>query len=914
MSEYVVSSDQHQYMYSNEGAEEENWEGYVIEPGAEGCEEHNQHDGEVYIGEDGKQYFQDADGVWYTYEDEGVEEEAEAAGAGADEYVSGEVQEQALLGLMDKVEVADSPLDIQQPTGNAGEQRHEVIEAVSPSLQQESGTRPAGILIAGEMVQAVRPSASNERADREDNKAIRNHPYHPSWLSRIVLDIFFSKIFIVYLSVLLYSAGGLIIMLNLEYSFAALLRLFSPPSSASPLEPFEYFAIYVFFTHVAVSCICVLIDMLKDLWMQHRGDTTFWGTKDFPYSKNTPPVWSYGAVIVATLILPFFWGIIETAIEARSVIEIAQRFANVSVLAALFLVLLCYLMFFCRALKFKKGAYDARYERDDFLLKAKAYRKHPEKMSKKAHWYHASTFLEEFGLDRDTLFYESVVLIVGLAPILSIYAAQKTVTFIGDPPVTWGVIASLGFCCAIILSWLSCLPAKGHWSAYFAIFLVFLLLVLGIVGAVTSRTPTSVIVVVVFFVLAQGLMTRKRDHQLTQKEKQIFLNASGNEATFDPATWVPTATPCWNIWFDPYLCCCKNLMENFFSCCSCWKKLFKPRDPFVVREEKLYARRKVALRTDQKYTLAWWIFFLVILAFTVGLGNALEYNFSSSIAGRSGNSVSGKNPQDTLCKLSFNPSSLKPFSLLDLAFLSALSYSYGTTGDTDFVTWFSDYPQFYRVYPERLPPNFDYATTGVNISFFHYADFSTGFHIITLNENFRGLGLFRSIDEWGAVLALQGAKAIAPLIAMWPERYQVAFVRVSGLYHDLFPSYEALSNVTSYIQGLVSSGVNLKNILVVGDEINGGYAKVLASSIGVGYVALNPPGTKYTLGPIEVNGTQIIGSRSLWSYVDYLDSNGVTYFYPCEDTISMNTCSSIINTIEYLLSTCGDPYGRHTLL
>lgn len=909
MSEYVVSSNDQQNDYENEDDGNQQEMEYAKDPLAEDLKDTEMENNEEFIGEDGKRYIQGADGYWYTYDEEWEEGEAGAPELGVGEEIPSVTQDEE--PVYEEPESGEAEALMYPHTKIVQNEEEDSREGFYPPPQAAPTIPAATDAVQNLSVNSVLHSVPAEIRIAEAPVDHQSHPYHPTWMTKIVMEIFFSRVFLVYFSILLYSAGGLILMLSLEYSFAILFRLFSP-SGESPLEPFGYFAIYIFFTHVVISCFCVLIDMIDELWAQHRGDTVFWGMTDFP-NKNSPPKFTYGSVILATTVLPFFWAILETAMKSRSVIEVGQRFADVAVLAALFIVFGCYLIFFGRALMRKRRVYITRYVYDDFILKAKAYRRHPEKMSKKSHWYHASTVLEEFGLDRNTLFYEPVVVTIGLAPILSIYAAQTMATFVGIPSVTWGLIASLGFSCLIVTSWLACLPSKGHWSAYFTIFLIFALFVLGAAGAGTSGSVGTVVVEVVLFILAQALATRKRQHQLTQKEKEKLLNISPSEPVFNAQTWFPSSTPCREILCDPYLCCCQNVAKACFTSCSCCKKVFKERDTFVVREEKLYARRRVALRTDQKYTLAWWIFLLIIIAFAVGLGNALQYNFSSPIA-RNGKAVTGSNPDEKLCQLSFNSGSSTPFSVLDLALLGALSYSYGTNGDTDFVTWFGQYSEFYRVFPVRLPPNRDYATEGTSISFSHYVDFKTDFHIITLNSNLRGLSLFRSIDDWGAVLALQGAKAISPLISSWPNRYQEAFVSVSGFVHDFFPSSKSLSGVEQYIQDLVNNGTDISSILVVGNEINGGYAAFLAASIGVNYVAFNPPGTKYTVPSLKGNGTDIVGSRSLWSYVDYPNENGVTYFYPCDDSISLNACSGIVNTIEYFEKTCGDQYGRYTVL
>lgn len=857
-------------------------------------------DGLEGAGEDGLAYYQAEDGFWYAYDPNAVDEEDAGEGVAEEEADAVPVEVKA-------------PQEETQPTASlpqpvtASDEASPALHAVP--IREEYGINP-------------QPPTSTFQGGVG------------GWIE----DLFFSPFFRVYLSVMIYCAAVLIVALSVEYTFAALVRLFSPPSpKANPhLESFAYLAIFFIFSFIAVTVFGVISDMVKILWTQKRSDKCFWGMRNVFIYENYPPVIIYLLVIFVTLVLPFFWGFIETIVAKESIVFMLQRFSNVAVLASVILVCLCYIYFYFRAIRLKSSSLDRRTERDDFVLRQNAYKKEPMKMVK-THWYHASTVLEEFGFDRETLFYNPVVLIVGLTPLLGIYTAQALCTFSGDPNVVGGLIGSIGITLVIVLAWLTRLERKGQWSAYFTAFLIILLGVLGVVGGAVSAKPGSAAVVLVLLVVAQGMITRKRHHRLTARELDMLLSGVSDEEEQRIRDDEPTPHLC-----DTYLCCCKSVAEDVLSCFCDVSGIFKRRHAKVRAAERQYARTRLTLRTDQKTLLIWWIFVMIVVAGAVGLGNAVQYNYPNTIAvnvtstamhmvdGGIADSTSSLDDWSTassadsptqsavdgiptddinLCNLTFNTDAQSPLTLLDLAFLAMLSYTYGPNGDSDFAAWFGDRRNFFRIYPERLPPTRDYATDGMSVQFSDYVDVDTGFHVITLNSNTRGLGMFRNIDYWGSVMAFQVAKALAPLISLWPDRYIKSFVQISDVYHHWFAPYSSLDNVTSYISNLIQEG-EITNVLVVGDAFNGGYAKFLSYSLSVRFVAFNPPGTKFTVSDFEVNGTQVISSRSLWSAIDSMEDTALTMMFPCPDSLSLTQCSRITTTISYLLEKCGDARGR----
>ncbi|KAK7195411.1 hypothetical protein NESM_000468100 [Novymonas esmeraldas] len=729
--------------------------------------------------------------------------------------------------------------------------------------------------------------------------------YH--WFVDIIVDTFFSKPFRVYLTILLYCSAAFIGALGLNYTFAMLYRLFSPPNPAAnkDLQSFAYFAMFFYFSFVVTSTLCALMDMVRNLWIQKRGDAVFWGMSHQRFSKRKPPYIVYLVIILVTVFMPLLWGIIEAGLKKQSLLYVGQRYANVAVLATTFLVLICYVWFYWRAIVFKRSSIRKRVERDDFELRRRAYRGAPEKM-RKVHWYHASTVLEEFGVDGDTLLYNSVVFTVGCVPLFALYAAQTLSTYTGTPSVAWPAIASISLMCVYVLSWMTVLRRKNQWAAYMSFALIVVLLALGLAGGGIGGYPTTVGIVAVLFVAAHGMVSRKRKHVLTRKELCATLKI--------PYTTPPEEEEGGNgeqqpqeLRVDTYLFCCRDLLLDYMRCCDV-KRYFGYRHPDVVEAERRFMISRIALRTDQKALFVWWIFVMFAVAFVVALSNGIQYRFDTPMAASAGAPVAGLHPSLPLCATVFNPDGSAPLAMLDLALLAALSYTYGTNGDADFATWFSSKPSLVRLSPVVLPYTLNFATDGTNISFSDYVDVSSNYHVITLNSNNRGLALFRDLDDWGESIALQAAGAISPLINIWDEQDRGAFVQKARFLKNWFPPSIALDSVTAYIATLNSSG-DASGILIVGDQFNGGYAKRLSATLNLPFVAFNPPGTKY-VGDFLLNGTQLTSVRSLWSYVDSLEDTATTDYYPCNATLSANRCGRISTVVQYLLETCGDPAGR----
>ncbi|KAG5498873.1 hypothetical protein JKF63_03162 [Porcisia hertigi] len=721
-----------------------------------------------------------------------------------------------------------------------------------------------------------------------------------NWFVDIVVDTFISKPYRVYLTLLLYCAAVFMGVLGLDYTFAILYRLFSPPDPIAnkDMQPFAYLAMFFYFSFVMVTVFCALMDMLRNLWVLKRSDTVFWGMSHKFISKCKPPYLVYLVIIFLTVFMPVLWAIIETPVKGQSLVFVAQRYANIAVLVATFLVVICYVWFYWKALVYKWSAINKRAECDDLEMRRYANKRHSEK-AKKVHWYYASTVLEEFGMDRDTLLYNSVVVTVGCVPLFALYAAQTLSTRSSPPSVVWPAIASLGLTCIYIFSWMTVLRRKSQWATYASFALIAVLLVLGIIGGGISHSPAAAGIVFAFFLVSHCMVARKRKHVLTKKELGAALRVP-YDARADEKKEQKRR-------IDTYLFCCRNLILDYLRCFDV-KKLCGYRHPDVVEAERRLMISRIALRTDQKALLVWWVIVMLAVAFTVALSNGIQYRFTTPIAVSTNTPVMGRTPFAPLCERVFNANGDAPLRMLDLGFLAALSYTFGTDGDTDFATWFASKPSLVRMHPVALPSTLNSATDGTNISFSDYVDLSSKYHVITLNSNSRGLSLFRDLDDWGESIALQVAGTIAPLTTIWDEKSRAAFVQKAGFLKKGFPPSVALDNVKGYIAELRRTNVP-GDILIVGDQFNGGYAKILAAELNLPFVAFNPPGTKY-MNVFLTNGVQLSSVRGLWSYVDSLEDTVNTAYYPCDSNLSSNRCGRISTVLSYLLETCGDATGR----
>ncbi|CBH12011.1 hypothetical protein, conserved [Trypanosoma brucei gambiense DAL972] len=742
----------------------------------------------------------------------------------------------------------------------------------------------------------------NENVGRSDKRVTAQElenwePVRYNWFSDTVLSIFMSLGYKLYLCMLLYCAIILQLMLSLNWTLQVLYRFYAPQSEGDPStwSPVCFFTVFILLSFFVVTALCTSCDMLHGAWRAKREDIYFWGATT--WAGKSPPVWLHFFVILLTTGFPFLWATVEAAVAKGSFTYFLCIYAFIAVVTVEFMIVGCYVWFYFLGIRGKITAMRLYRGRDDFETWERASKYSYNKQLKKR-WYHASTLLEEYGLDEKTLRSNALSFTIGYVPLFAVYTAQAFSTNVDYPEMTWAAICTVALCCVYFLAWFTVFRKRSHWSVYFAIFLIVTLVLTGIIAAITCNLPGALGLIIVLFVLSQCMLARKREHTLTRVEQRTLFGMTDTTEQEDP---IP------NRRVDMHLCCCGDVLANCFRCLGA-REAIGYRHPDVVRVEEQYNRENVSLRTDQRLLMWWWIFVMAVVASIIGIGNHMAYDYRTEIAVANGVPIEGNNTGLFLCQIRYNKNGSAPLGLYDLSLLSALAYTVGEPGERDFATWFSFFPNFVRMYPRQLPPNSTYATDGIEIPFSHYVDMTSDYHVFTLNSNSRGLSFMRDVDEWGISITLQLAKVFSPFVGMWPEGFQRSFVQRAAFLQSWFPGVDVLGSISKSISQLIDDGKK-ERILLVGDGFNGGYVKLLSTIHGVPFVALNAPGIgqKAALG---TEGTQVLSPRSLLSYVDSIEDTTHTIYIPCDSRLSLVRCSKIEATVNTLRGLCGDVHGR----
>ncbi|CCW68211.1 unnamed protein product [Phytomonas sp. Hart1] len=714
----------------------------------------------------------------------------------------------------------------------------------------------------------------------------------------LIVYTFTSILFKLYLTILLYSAGVLITLIGWNYTFSVLYHIYNPPfKDNETMQVICYLSIFFYLTFAIVNIICVLLDMFKNIWVLNFEDIQFWGMSHKSISKQGPPYLVYLTIFTATVIVPLIWSMIDAARNNNTVLYWLQCYAAVAVIVTIFVVLMCYAWFYWRSIVYKGSALQNYTNWDEFPHHKETYGYHPEK-KRKAHWYNARTVLEEFGLDKASVRCDSFVFTVGCIPFFTICAVQALSTYTGDPSVRWGMIGSLALVGIYTLTWLSLFRRKNYLYVYTSLSLNFCFLGLGIVGGLSTTNPFLGAIVCLLWFLSQYMLIRRRTYALSDKELRKMLEI--------PLDYQLDETK-QEAKMKSYFFSCIDIILDYISCLS-ENINFQHKHPDVHAAEESISVARVALRSDQKVLLLWWFFVLFGVAFVIGIGNEVRYIPDGNIALLASTAQAGTNPNSAICQIVYNRNGAVPLKVYDLALLSALSFTYSTFSDQDFATWFSHQKDFTRIHPQKFPPTLNYETDGTAIRYSVYEDKSSGFYVITLNSNSRGLSIFRDINDWGESIILRVAGAVTPLISLWPDSYKKSFVQNTKLFKDWLSHSKDLDNVKKAIEIFIQKGLK-NNVLLVGEQFNGGYVKLLSDEYGIPFFVFNPPGVGYKLSSI-LNGTQMSAVRGLWSYVDSIEDSDAVIHYSCDNSHSSNYCIRITAVIDYIYKLCGDPYKR----
>jgi hypothetical protein len=731
-------------------------------------------------------------------------------------------------------------------------------------------------------------------------------PPSNGWVIDVIVEAFLSLANRLYLSLLMGCAGAVIFTLCISYSYACLYRAMEPPNSTA--DPFwqsmAYVAIFITLSIVITAVFCTFMDMLRCVWGTTRQSTSFWGFSHQSLGKEKPPFVIYLVILLATTALPIAWGFLEVIIDGKSVLSIASIYFYIAIVVMMWLIAFCFAWFYWTSMIEKRRAYARRFLSDD--LREKRIVSNGQAFKKvKSNWYYSESALEEYGLDKKITEWSAPVWIIGLVPIFSTLAAIARVTRSGNPNTAWIAIGIIFISIMLLMFQMTTSKNHAHRTVFINLFLILLLFVLGLIGCGVASSGPMFAVLFILCAASQGLLLRKRQHSLTRKEVCALLKIAidrDEEEERKEERW------------DTYMCCCRNTIMAAIQWLDI-KTIFGFRHPKVREFEKRIVIENPTLRADYKVLLVWWVTLFGCICFVLGIHNRMSDTFDSPIAAAAttGGILSTAPP---VCLRTYDNNSSKPLRIVDLALLSTLGRTTGEVADLTFAQWFYQYGSFVREFPAHPASTKELLGTGSTVPFTVYRNVNTNFRVIVLQQQLYGSQMLQAMDYWGEEVALQIAGVLAPLVASWSITERSKFIRGARFFKDaLNQEFDLLSPASAWITS--SSSYASKNMVIVGEGYNGGYAKLLGKRLGISSVSFNAPGVSSMFKEDVIASTSSSTSTSvdlagyILSLVDLHAANEVDerFSLTCGSASSIQ-CSSIVRLTKRLIETCGDVYGR----
>lgn len=794
---------------------------------------------------------------------------------------------------------------------------HEFYAAAAQGASTTDNPAAAAAPLIGEAANGTGPSPQG--MEEVAATLVRTYEYEdyapPSngWAVDVVVEMFFSLFNRLYLTLLMCCAAAVIVFLCISFSYACLYRLFDPPMGDGDTfwQSMAYLCIFITFSIVATAVFCAWMDMMHGLWGATRQSTSFWGFSHPSFGKDKPPYMYYVVIMVVTLVLPGVWAGIEMLANGLSILRMASTFFYISTVVMMWLVAFCFVWFYWAAMVEKRRAYGRRFLSED--LREKRIVANGQAIKKvKSNWYYSESSLEEYGLEKKSIEWSAPVFIVGLVPLFGILSGTARVTRTDTPSNAWVAIGIIFISVLLLLFQMTTSKNHAHRTVFISLALILLFMVLGLIGCGVTSSGPMFAMLFILCAASQGLLLRKRQHALTRKEVCALLKIAierEDEEERKEVRW------------DTYMCCCRNTLLAVIQWLDI-KTVFGYRHPKVREFEKRIVVENPTLRSDYKVLLVWWITLFACLCFVVGIHAKMDATYAHPIATVSSTASTTSLPSAsrTLCTIQFDVNSSKPLRILDLAMLSATGRTYGDAHDLTFAQWFYQYGSFLREYPTKTLTTRDLLGSGNRIPFTVYRNIATDFRVVVLHQQVYGTQMLQAVDFWGEEIALQVAGVLSPWIASWSDRDKASFIKGAKFFKNaLNQEFDPLSDAASFI--VASSGYRTRNIVVVGEGYNGGYAKILGKRLGVQSVSFNAPGVAVAFDEDAVTPVSTLTAQSvavdlqgnILGQVD-IQPNEVDarFSLPCGagDELSSIQCGSIFRMVNQLVATCGDTYGR----
>eukprot|EP00760_Papus_ankaliazontas_P019940 PhM_4_TR18083/c2_g1_i1/m.106409 len=715
-----------------------------------------------------------------------------------------------------------------------------------------------------------------------------------SWFRRVFVSLGTSIPFKAYILLHFYAAWIFTILIGFNCMYACMYRMFAVPDGDAPvfMQSMAYFTVLIAM-HFFIAAILTLIqEYTRDFWNMAPGDDLLWGMNDRSIRH-----WAvYLVMSVAFIPVPFFWSIIYTAQEERNVLYFFQHFFFISYMIMLVFLVPAYMWMYWRALVEKKRAFSRR------KVIGAQYREEGEKV----HWYQHPVVLKEYGMDVSSL--SATIIFTFLGFLLSMILGMVMATDGLGEDVNNPEWLGIGLAYFILIFFIREMSNSKRWYrvSYFCLMSLFIYLVFALAGCgVTS--PNLIGTWIVLVVATQGLCLRKKDYDSREEsDKANKANVNGGASSMSESEDNKAR-------LDAYMCCCQSLLR------ACFGRSFESwfgatmTNAERVRTNRIRLERR-SLWSDVKTINFYLMFFTFCLILLLIFGRQVRVTQTSSIATRASEGYApASGLPHVLCnwKPTNTTTTMKSFSLMDLAFLSSLTYSEGDGLDKDFKLWFSQYPNFVRVSP-RVVNNDDYVGKSVNFGFLDFYDSDTKTHIIVVRSFSVSTSWMRDIDIWGDAVTLQVARIAVPFVSSWPGSYDQNFVKGIGFMKKWFGG----DNVTDAIEAYVGSALEKGHqVVLTGHGTNGGIAKIIAARFGLRVVAFNSPGTslvskKFDLPDNAANEVTISTDRDFFSKID--EPVGGVHTVECGSGKSETTCSSMYLMVSKLVELCGDEYGRES--
>eukprot|EP00759_Apiculatamorpha_spiralis_P046045 PhF_6_TR42688/c0_g1_i1/m.64405 len=703
------------------------------------------------------------------------------------------------------------------------------------------------------------------------------------WYKNVFNALGYSVPWKLYICFHFYAVFVLVTLLGFNAMYACIYRMYSLPS----YDKLPFWQTMAFFTillalHFFIGSVLTLIyEYTRDFWNLNRNSTYVWGI-----SSKTVSHWVIHMFMFTVYIpLPFLWSIIYTSMQHRNVLYFFEFYFFLTMMIMFIHIVIGFVWMYWRALVRKRRAY-----RDRVKTILRPLEEGGVPVPSKMKWYENPLVLKEYGMDIASLSAMMAYTFCGFIfhLIMTIVMSIDGLPEQKNSPGWLGV--GLGYFILIYIIREMANSKRWYRVGLACVASIFLYVILALAGC--GITGNGVIGVwIVLFVATQGLCLRKRDYFSREEPAGEMYDANADEKAR----------------VDPYLCCCQVWWRTCFG--SLFESWFgREMTPAERTKTNDLRSERRSLWSDVKLMNNYLILFGACLILLLVFGRLVRIKESNNIAVRREGAIVSATAPHVLCSWSPKIANFD-FTIMDVAYLTSLSYSTGDILDKDFKLWFNHKTNMTRNWPRIVATDSDIGGT-VNVHFLDFYDATTQTHFIVLRSFAYSTSWMRDVDTWGEAIVYQIASIAVPFVSSWPDHLKVDFVDSMSFLKNWFGGNNVTDEVELYVKKVKEQG---HNVVLSGHGSNGGYAKIVAARLQTPVIAFNSPGTLYSAKKFGLsenfgNEVTVLSTRDWFGYIDM--PAGATHYIPCDSDVSETRCTDMKRTASTLLQLCGDKYGR----